>query len=1099
MMGAGGTRHSDRWRLLLVVSLTTTLVTGLPATLDIPQHDASIPNPSLLLPSDLPKQQQETHSDPRVSFNYRYQVKATDTGDEKSHQETLENGVLVGSYSVVQPDGTLRTVTYRADDVSGFQAKVQFQENYADPIAFSPVSQSATPSTSSTHSSSTSGAGTLASTVASGFAPSKFSSTSTKRDFSSTSSRFTPGSAASQFDSSSAQKQSSSTSSRFTSGSTRPQFGSTFAHSSSLSGPASRFGATSSQQASSPVLANIGSTSKKSSLLPSSRFTSTNKASTRFTSSAASKIDVASSVDELASTPTRSKLSTGGRFGTSSRTDSGFSTKSSSASRSSSSLTGSKFGSSTLSTTTDAKMNPAAAAHFGLQHSTRPKFRTAGSRRGASLTPASTFVLSTGAFDSPSSGTLASQTRSSTGTLSSRLSGGTSGQTQSSFSSSHSGVRSSDGISRLQQVGSSIGSGTPEDHSRTTGTTTLSRVGSGALDRTSITSSHSRFTAETSASHKPGSVSPGSTSLSRFSSGRRTPQTDSQVTKLSTDHLRGTFSSSGSRDPSGRGDTATTSSSKFAIGTAGHIQSGLTDSRTISGTLDQSHSSVSQDSQTRRTGGISSSKLHSSSRFVGGGSSSQTGGSITRLSAGSSTLTGGTSVISGSSVGQAPRRFIGKDSTTSQFKFTGGTSTGTQTEHSSTPFTTQFHGFTDEETSRLINRKFKQAQSSVGSVSTGTSTVTGQTFEAQALDSFNRFSDKLIQGSTRAEASRKTSETSDFPTRGSTLASQFSSEGTKQDQSSFSTSLTDSHTKFGSRPNTFSGHSFGSGSTFAVGSQTRGSSQSSSAAGQETTRSALSGSSDSFTSDSHAAILGSRGQSDQSVLLDSTRQSDSISLSTGARQNSDSSSSATSQIQRDGNKFFSQRLSSGLSGVRGGASRTSNSRPTFNVRSNQQSSNVHSAARQSKLRASHSGDQRITASRFGTQQAITSPSSSQRTRISQSGNQQVRAPFSGKQETRTSLSTNQQIRTFNSQQSTSDSNFQQQSTQVGSSSFNTQQQQSNPLLQLSGGEPLSEDIINGSLFITNQNLDGIDAIELARNGITGQSFAYRLVSIPIRP
>ncbi|KAK4296510.1 hypothetical protein Pmani_031000 [Petrolisthes manimaculis] len=1078
---------------LLVVSLTTTLVLGLPATLDVPQHDASLPKPSLM-PSVLPKQQ-ETHSNPRASFNYRYQVKATDTGDEKSHQETLENGVLVGSYSVVQPDGTLRTVTYRADDVSGFQAKVQFQENYADPLAFSPVSQSAT-STSSTHSSSTSGGVTLASTVPSEFAPSKFSSTSTKRDFSSTSSRFTPSSAASQFDSSSAQKQSSSTSSRFTSGSTRPQFGSTFAHSSSLSGSASRSGATSSQQASSPLLANIGSTSKKSSLLPSSRFSSTNKASTRFTSSAASKIDVASSVDELASTTTQSKLSTGGGFGASSRTDSGFSTKSSSASRSSSSVAGSKFGSSTLSTTSDAKMNSAAAAHFGLQQSTRPKFRTA---VGASLTPASTFVLSTGIFDSPSSGTLVSQTQSSTGTLSSRLSGGTSGQTQSSFSSSHSGVRSSDGSSRLQQVGSSIGSVTSEDHSRTTGTTTLSRVGSGALDKTPITSSHSRFTAETSASHKPGSISSGSTSLSRFSSGRITPQTDSQVTKLSKDHLRGTFSSSGSIDPSGRGDTATTSSSKFAIGTVGHTQSGLTDSRTISGTLDQSHSSVSQDSQTRRTGGISSSKLHSSSRFVGGGSSSQTGGSITRLSAGSSTLTGGTSVISGSSEGQTPRRFIGKDSTTSQFKFTGGTSAGTQTEHSSTPFTTQFHGFTDEETSRLINRKFKQAQSSIGSVSTGTSTLTGGTFESQAFDSFNRFSDKLIQGSKRAETSRKTSETLDFPTRGSTLASQFSSEGTKQDQSSFSTSLTDSHTKFGSRPNTFSGHSFGSGSTFTVGSQTRGSSQSSSAAGQETTRSALSGSSDSFTSDSHAVILGSRSQSDQSVSLDSSRQSDSLSLSTGARQNSDSSSSATSQVQSDGNKFLSQRLSSGLSGVRGGASRTSNSRPTFNIRSNQQSSNVHSAARQTKLRASHSGDQRITTSRFGTQQVITPPSSSQRTSISQSGNQQVRAPFSGNQETRTSLTNNQQIRTFNNQQSTSDSHFQQQSTQVGSSSFNTQQQQPNPLLQQSGGEPLSEDIINGSLFITNQNLDGIDAIELARNGITGQSFAYRLVSIPIRP
>ncbi|XP_050714677.1 uncharacterized protein LOC126997551 isoform X2 [Eriocheir sinensis] len=85
-------------------------------------------------PSATQQQAQQERTDPRLSFNYRYRVEAPDTGDEKSHQEALQDGVLVGAYSLVQPDGTLRTVTYSADDTSGFKADVQFQEGYADPL-----------------------------------------------------------------------------------------------------------------------------------------------------------------------------------------------------------------------------------------------------------------------------------------------------------------------------------------------------------------------------------------------------------------------------------------------------------------------------------------------------------------------------------------------------------------------------------------------------------------------------------------------------------------------------------------------------------------------------------------------------------------------------------------------------------------------------------------------------------------------------------------------------------------------------------------------------------------------------------------------------
>lgn len=47
------------------------------------------------------------------------------TGDIKSVQERLENGVVTGSYSLMEPDGSTRTVTYTADDINGFNAVVE--------------------------------------------------------------------------------------------------------------------------------------------------------------------------------------------------------------------------------------------------------------------------------------------------------------------------------------------------------------------------------------------------------------------------------------------------------------------------------------------------------------------------------------------------------------------------------------------------------------------------------------------------------------------------------------------------------------------------------------------------------------------------------------------------------------------------------------------------------------------------------------------------------------------------------------------------------------------------------------------------------------
>jgi hypothetical protein len=62
------------------------------------------------------------YSPPRYSFSYG--VNDPHTGDNKEHHETRTGDVVQGSYSLVEPDGTRRTVDYTADAVNGFNAVV---------------------------------------------------------------------------------------------------------------------------------------------------------------------------------------------------------------------------------------------------------------------------------------------------------------------------------------------------------------------------------------------------------------------------------------------------------------------------------------------------------------------------------------------------------------------------------------------------------------------------------------------------------------------------------------------------------------------------------------------------------------------------------------------------------------------------------------------------------------------------------------------------------------------------------------------------------------------------------------------------------------
>lgn len=62
---------------------------------------------------------------PDPSYAFAYQVQDQITGDSKSQEETRQGDVVKGRYSLVEPDGSRRTVDYTADPTNGFNAYVQ--------------------------------------------------------------------------------------------------------------------------------------------------------------------------------------------------------------------------------------------------------------------------------------------------------------------------------------------------------------------------------------------------------------------------------------------------------------------------------------------------------------------------------------------------------------------------------------------------------------------------------------------------------------------------------------------------------------------------------------------------------------------------------------------------------------------------------------------------------------------------------------------------------------------------------------------------------------------------------------------------------------
>ncbi|OXA56762.1 cuticle protein 21 [Folsomia candida] len=65
--------------------------------------------------------------DPHPQYNFGYAVHDSLTGDHHSHSESRDGDVVKGQYSLVEPDGSIRTVTYTADAINGFNAVVDRQ------------------------------------------------------------------------------------------------------------------------------------------------------------------------------------------------------------------------------------------------------------------------------------------------------------------------------------------------------------------------------------------------------------------------------------------------------------------------------------------------------------------------------------------------------------------------------------------------------------------------------------------------------------------------------------------------------------------------------------------------------------------------------------------------------------------------------------------------------------------------------------------------------------------------------------------------------------------------------------------------------------
>ena len=78
--------------------------------------------------------QSEDSYDPHPQYSFGYDIQDNLSGDSKNQQETRDGDNVQGSYSLIEPDGSRRTVTYTADAINGFNAVVQSEPAVAKAI-----------------------------------------------------------------------------------------------------------------------------------------------------------------------------------------------------------------------------------------------------------------------------------------------------------------------------------------------------------------------------------------------------------------------------------------------------------------------------------------------------------------------------------------------------------------------------------------------------------------------------------------------------------------------------------------------------------------------------------------------------------------------------------------------------------------------------------------------------------------------------------------------------------------------------------------------------------------------------------------------------
>ncbi|XP_065208716.1 uncharacterized protein LOC135837389 [Planococcus citri] len=70
-------------------------------------------------------QQHDTEHHTYPKYFFQYDVKDYKTGDVKNQWEQREGDTVKGQYSLVEPDGSIRTVDYTSDEKNGFNAVVK--------------------------------------------------------------------------------------------------------------------------------------------------------------------------------------------------------------------------------------------------------------------------------------------------------------------------------------------------------------------------------------------------------------------------------------------------------------------------------------------------------------------------------------------------------------------------------------------------------------------------------------------------------------------------------------------------------------------------------------------------------------------------------------------------------------------------------------------------------------------------------------------------------------------------------------------------------------------------------------------------------------